>query len=99
MTTHQRLLQDSLLAAAEYAPGKVALVTAGERLTYAELLDRSLRLARALQDRGLERGDRVAIFLANGSPAVVSIFGTLVSRTALPFAAISVPAFTVVPPV
>jgi amino acid adenylation domain-containing protein len=76
---HQRLLHDSLLAAAEREPDKVALVAGGERLTYGELLDRSLRLARALQDRGLQRGDRVAIFLSNGSPAVVAIFGTLLA--------------------
>ena len=69
---HQRLLHDSLLAAAEREPDKVALVSGGERLTYAELLDRSLRLACALRDRGLERGDRVAVYLSNGAPAVES---------------------------
>lgn len=79
MTVQQRLLHDSLLAAAGSEPGKVALVTGGERLTYGELLDRSLRLARTLQDRGLRRGDRVAIYLANGSPAAVAIFGTLLA--------------------
>lgn len=76
---HQRLLHDSLLAAAEREPGKLGLVSGGERLTYAELLERSARLARALQDRGLERGDRVAIYLSNGPAAVVSIFGTLLA--------------------
>ena len=54
MIVHQRLLHDSLLVAAEREPDKVALVTAGAQLTYAELLDRSRRLARALQERGLE---------------------------------------------
>ncbi|WP_019122982.1 class I adenylate-forming enzyme family protein [Brevibacillus massiliensis] len=41
-------------------------VAEGERsFTYAELRDRSFRLAKALHDKGLKKGDRVAILMSN----------------------------------
>jgi long-chain acyl-CoA synthetase len=73
----QRLLHDSLLAAAAETPDKPALVADGRTWSYGELLDASLRLALALQDSGLERGDRVAIFMDNTAECALSIFGTL----------------------
>ena len=74
-----RLLHDSLTSAADADAGKTALVVDGQRLSYGEVLDSSLRFARALQDLGLERGDRVVVFTDNSAPAVVSIFGTLLA--------------------
>ena len=44
------------------------------RWTYAELNDRANRLARVLIEQGVERGDRVVIFLENSADAVVSLF-------------------------
>jgi long-chain acyl-CoA synthetase len=73
----QRLLHESLLSAAAETPDKPALVADGRTWSYSELLDVSLRLARALQDAGLERGDRVAIFMDNTAECALSIFGTL----------------------
>jgi long-chain acyl-CoA synthetase len=72
---HHRLVQDSLFESARLFGTKEALVTEGFRLTFADLRDRSLSLARALQDRGLRPGDRAAVFMDNGVDAVVSIFG------------------------
>jgi long-chain acyl-CoA synthetase len=74
-----RLLHDSLVTAAATDSGKLALAVDGQRLTYAELLGSALRFARALQDLGIERGDRVIIFTDNSLPCVVSIFGTLLA--------------------
>jgi amino acid adenylation domain-containing protein len=74
-----RLLHDSLTAAADAAGDKIALVVDGERLTYTELLDSSRRFASALQELGLERGDRVVVFTDNSLPCVVSIFATLIA--------------------
>jgi acyl-CoA synthetase (AMP-forming)/AMP-acid ligase II len=50
-----------------HAPDAIAVVfpDTGEQLTYRELDDRSRRLARALQDRGVRPGDTVAILLPN----------------------------------
>ena len=76
---YERLLHDGLLLAAERAPDKEALVTGDRRYSYAELLETSLRLATALQRRGLERGDRVCIYLENGLAAVAAIYGTLLA--------------------
>ncbi len=46
-------------------------------LTYAELYDRSLRLAAGLHARGVSRGDRVAVVMHNGIEAVESWFAAL----------------------
>ena len=56
-----------LLAHAVADPGKAAVVMAGAATTrtYAEVADASGRLARALHDRGLRRGDHVAVLLDN----------------------------------
>jgi long-chain acyl-CoA synthetase len=58
-------------------PDKVALVCGKERLTYSEIDRRANRLAHALQDAGVCRGDRVVVFLPNSLEAVVSIFAIL----------------------
>lgn len=72
-------MQDALLASAERLPDKPALVVAGEPRTFGELCDASLRLAAALQRRGLRRGDRVAIFMDNSWPCAVAIHGVLLA--------------------
>ena len=52
---------------AQTSPDKAAAIHAstGERLTYAELDDRSNRLAQLLHSQGLRPGDHVAVFLEN----------------------------------
>ena len=71
---HQRLLHDSLLTAAADTPDKPAIVAKEAQLSYAELLDQAARLAAALQQEGLERGERVAIFMDNTAACCISIF-------------------------
>jgi len=71
------LVQDFLHNNAQRLPEKVALVCDGQRLTYAQIDAMANRLANALIDRGVQRGDRVAIHLNNCVEAVVSIFATL----------------------
>jgi acyl-CoA synthetase (AMP-forming)/AMP-acid ligase II len=51
----------------------------GERLTFAELWQRSARVAGGLHDCGVRRGDRVAIRLAAGVPWVLAFFGSLMA--------------------
>lgn len=75
----QRLLRDGLLTAVARHPDKVALIIEGKSYSYAELLDTSLRLAQALLQRGLAKGDRVAIYMDNTWPCVVSIYATLLA--------------------
>src|ERR1700674_3532723 len=58
-------------------PDKTALVCNGRRFTYAELETKANRLAGSLIAGGIERGDRVAIYLENSAEAVISIFAIL----------------------
>jgi long-chain acyl-CoA synthetase len=66
----------SLLSNAAHTYGDGTALRFGERrFTYAELNDRAGRFASALRRRGLEPGDRVAIFMANNPEYVVCLFG------------------------
>jgi len=52
---------------AERTPDTPAIVmgTSGELVTYAQLEDRSIRIARALRDSGIKEGDTIAILMEN----------------------------------
>ncbi len=77
----QRLLHEALLfsAARDGSAGKAAVVVEGRPYTYAELVEQASRLAGALRARGLRRGDRVAIYMDNTWPCVVSLYATLLA--------------------
>ncbi len=79
--TPPRLLHDSLLrhANGKDASHKIAVVVEGQPYTYTQLLASAMSLAGALEARGLRRGDRVAIFMDNTWPCVVSIYATLIA--------------------
>lgn len=72
-----RLIQDILAKNAAEHPGKTALVCGKQRLTYAELDERSNRLANALIHNGVRAGDRVLFYLLNGVELVTGIFAAL----------------------
>jgi acetoacetyl-CoA synthetase len=64
-----------------YRDEHIALSFKGEgrptvSITYAELYDRVARLARALRDMGIKRGDRVAGFMPNMTETVVAMLAT-----------------------
>jgi amino acid adenylation domain-containing protein len=71
------LVQDFLQQSAERYPDKAALVCGNERHTYAWIEERSNCLANALIANGLQRGDRVAVYLQNSVESVLSIFAIL----------------------
>jgi amino acid adenylation domain-containing protein len=77
-----RLLHDSLRIAAEEHPDKLAVITDDQRVSYRELYQQARRLARGLQERGVQRGDHVAIFLENSVETVVAVYGTLIAGAA-----------------
>ncbi|HEX4745608.1 MAG TPA: AMP-binding protein [Gaiellaceae bacterium] len=62
-----------LLYTVERKPAAEALVSETTRLTYAELRERSARIAGGLAARGVTRGDRVACVLAN-EPETVELY-------------------------
>ncbi len=74
-----RRLHDSLLNSSTRLPDKLAVVVEGKPYSYAQLLDSAMRLAEALRARGVQRGDRVAIYMDNTWPCVVSIYAVLMA--------------------
>ena len=72
-------LSHLLLRAADAHPDRPAVSSSVGELTYADLCDRSMRLAHALVEHGLEPGDRVVIALAKDVALPVAIFGTLLA--------------------
>jgi amino acid adenylation domain-containing protein len=72
-------LSHLLLQAADAHPDRPAVWSSTGELTYADLCDRSMRLARALVEHGIEPGDRVVIALAKDVALPVAIFGTLLA--------------------
>jgi acyl-CoA synthetase (AMP-forming)/AMP-acid ligase II len=72
-------LTDDLIASAERTPGKVALIdgVTEATYTYAQVLEASRKLARALQDEGIEPGDRVGIVSPNSCEWVIAFWGSL----------------------
>src|SRR5689334_9469590 len=69
----QRFLETT----AQQRPDSVALVSGERRLTYGALDTAANRLARALIDAGVRRGDRVLILLDNSIETAISVFGVL----------------------
>lgn len=67
-------LEQFLRDSARLRGDKIALIARDARLSYAELDSLSDRLAAALGDRGIGRGDRVLVFMDNCWEAAVSVF-------------------------
>ncbi len=70
----RRLLFHGLQEAAANHPDKEVAVVEGESFTYGELDNVSSRLAAALVEKGVNRGDRVAIYMDNTRACIESIY-------------------------
>jgi long-chain acyl-CoA synthetase len=81
----RRLLHDGLLCMGSdpTLSSRTALLADDQRHSYGQLLDGALRLANALCASGVRRGDRVAIYLDNSWPCVVSIYAALIAGAAI----------------
>lgn len=75
MTTPPYLLHHLLDQAAASGADRIAVVDGERQATYADLLAASRRCARLCRDRGLTRGDRVAIVLPKSLEECWAIFG------------------------
>jgi fatty-acyl-CoA synthase len=73
---HVRALDpfDFLERSAAVFRDKIAVIDGAERRTYPQLLDRVMRLAAALQARGITSGERVAVLAPNTSSALEATF-------------------------
>jgi amino acid adenylation domain-containing protein len=76
------LLHHLLLRSAESHPDRVAVEDIDRRLTYAELEERSSRLANLLIEAGVGSGDRVGLYLEKSLEAVVAIYATMKAGSA-----------------
>ncbi|HEU0299703.1 MAG TPA: AMP-binding protein, partial [Longimicrobium sp.] len=72
-----RCIHELFAAQAARTPDAVAVVYGDEALTYAELNARAGRLAHALVERGMPRGERIAIVLPRSIELVVAELGVL----------------------
>ena len=70
-------LATTLIESAHENPGKFVCRTADRDIGYAELDDQSGRFAAALLDKGVERGDRIAVQLPNVPEFLVAYYGIL----------------------
>jgi acyl-CoA synthetase (AMP-forming)/AMP-acid ligase II len=75
----QRLVHDGLVASAGACPSKTAVVAEDGAATYTQLLADSRSLAAWLQVEGLERGDRVGVFMENSLACVTTVLGILLA--------------------
>ena len=78
-------IYELLRARAEHAPEAVAIVAPGRRaLNYGELLVQVGEVVRALNVRGVQPGDRVAIVLPNGPEMAVAFLGVAAAASCAP---------------
>jgi fatty-acyl-CoA synthase len=66
---------DLLLRTSDSHPDREALVLPGVRLTYADLAEAALSVARGLIGAGLQAGEHVGYLLPNGAGAVAAFYG------------------------
>jgi long-chain acyl-CoA synthetase len=70
-------LASIIAESAARVPASVAVRLDGLELTYAELDDRSARLAALLREKGLQQGDRVGVMLPNVLEFPIAYYGVL----------------------
>ena len=71
------LVHNFLEHSASQVPDKLALICGKDRITHKELDNMANRFANALLDLGLQRGDRVVVYLQNSVELVVGIMGIM----------------------
>jgi len=68
---------DAITGYAKWQPNKLALICGDKRLSWLEFNERINRVANALIDRGIRKGDKVSALTTNMSEMVEIIFGTV----------------------
>ena len=75
-------LEEFLENSARCSGEKTAIVAGERRLTYRDIEQQANRLAHSLMASGVERGDRVMVYLENSIEAVLAVFAILKSGAA-----------------
>lgn len=58
-------------------PDKTAIIYEGERYSYRDLDEKSLRFANALREIGVKKGDKVALLMTNSADYIFAYFGII----------------------
>ncbi|MBB1485774.1 non-ribosomal peptide synthetase [Oceanospirillum sediminis] len=74
---HPHLLHQAMFDTALQTPERAALIVADQIISYGQLADQALRIARLLQQQGLKTNDPVAITLPRGVDQIAAVFGVL----------------------
>ncbi|QND59131.1 acyl-CoA synthetase [Mesorhizobium huakuii] len=69
--------------AAKTYPGHIAIIHGRQRISYRDFWRRSLKLASALQKRGIGKGDTVTVMLSNTPPMLEAHFGVPMTKAVL----------------
>jgi len=69
-------LGDLLLTAADRQPDRMAIILPDQRMTYAELRDRSINRALSLQALGVGPGDHVGLLMPTGMDFAITMFAS-----------------------
>jgi amino acid adenylation domain-containing protein len=75
--SHVTLLEEYMERSAAGSPDKTALVFKKQRFTWREVKAQAGRIANAVKQLGVVRGDRVVLYLDNCPELAIGIFGTL----------------------
>lgn len=70
-------VESFLELSAQKFPEKTALICGGRRLAYRDLDHKCNSLAHSLIEQGIQRGERVAVYLENSVEAVIAVFAIL----------------------
>jgi len=70
-------LTNFLAEAAKFYPKNAAIIFAGRKISYGELLEYVNALGNALVALGVKKGDRVALLLPNSPPYIIGYYGIL----------------------
>ena len=73
----EKTLPEAFDEAAEKWKDKTAIIFYGRKIKYGELKDQIDRLASALHDLGVRRGDKVALLLVNSPQFIVAFYGAI----------------------
>jgi long-chain acyl-CoA synthetase len=79
VTIPQRLLGEALSNSEKAYPSKTAIIVKGKEYTYTELKKSAVKLASYLINSGINKGDRVAIYMNNSWQSIVSIYAVTIA--------------------
>ena len=72
----QRLLGEALTFSAQKNPSKIAVIAKGKEYSYEFLEEKANSLSTHFLNSGLEKGDKIAIYIENSIESIISIYAT-----------------------